>query len=258
MSTTLDLPLATEATLQDVLEGRRLLWHLPAFVDGAYCRRAVDAVRGVEFNPYPATVDVPGASPVLKVGPTVFDHFGSDFAAYFNEAAECAARLRACFDRAGIVDPLDVIVDFLTLVWDGPVVIAEEQGRSYFAGVLRSIPGGTLPHVDNASVETPELAIGQTTCQGTILLYLAMPTSGGATKVFAKRPTDADPTYSWGYAAEALAGVGFAGVTPSAGDVVLFPTTHIHQVEPVTGTGDRLTFSAFYGPDEHGRLVVWS
>lgn len=258
MSTTLDLPCVADATLQEVLDGRRLLWHLPAFVDSDYCRDAVEAIRSVEFSPYPATVGVAGAAPVLKVGPTVFDHFGTDFAAYFDEAAECAGRLRACFAGARIIDPLDLLVDLLTLVWDGPVVIAEERGRPYFAGVLRSIPGGTLPHVDNASVETPELAIGQTSRQGTILLYLAMPTSGGATKVFAKRPNDDDPTYSWGYAPEAVAGVRFAGVTPSAGDVVLFPTTHIHQVEPVTGAGDRITFSAFYGPDERGRLVVWS
>ncbi|MCU1484382.1 MAG: hypothetical protein JWN67_1128 [Actinomycetia bacterium] len=244
--------------LQELLDGHRLVRHLPNHLDVGYCDQVVAAVRTLELSPYPATVGVPGAAPVLKVGPTVFDHVGTDFASYFDEVAACSRRLRACFARAGIIDPLDFVLDFLRRSWDGPVVIAEEGGRPYFAGVLRSIPGGTLPHTDDAARETPDLSIGRTKSQGSLLLYLAMPTAGGSTTVYDKRPTDDDPTYAWGYAQAALAGVGFAGVTATAGDVVLFPSTRIHEVAPVTGVGDRLTFSVFYGPDEHGRLVVWS
>jgi hypothetical protein len=244
--------------LHQVLSGERLLWHLPGFLDRSYCDDVIGALQGVEFDPYAATVGVEGAAPVLKVGPTVFDYFDGDFESYFDEAESCSSQLRQRFVAGGVVDPLDLLLDVLAGLWPGEVVVASEAGRRYFAGVLRSIAGGTLPHIDNASIETPDLSIGSTTCQGSILFYLRMPTAGGATKVYAKRPTPADPTYAWGYAQEALTGVAFAGVTPTAGDAVLFPTRFIHQVEPVTGVGERITFSAFYGADDDGRLVVWS
>ena len=125
MTVTADLmpPVLRSTTLSAVLAGRQLIWHIPDFAAAEYCARVVEAIRSVEFSPYPATVDVPNGAPVFKVGPTISDYFGTDFDAYFAEAEDCSRRLSACFDSAGVRHPLDVLAHLLSQKWDGPVAI---------------------------------------------------------------------------------------------------------------------------------------
>ncbi|MEM7142135.1 MAG: 2OG-Fe(II) oxygenase [Actinomycetota bacterium] len=248
-------------TLLRILRAEEPMMWARQYLHSDYTPAAAEALAGISFDPYSATVDVEGGAAVLKFGPTVFDFFGSDhFDRYLDEAARASDTISDAFARAGIPSAFEIIVATLEHLWPGPVEVATEKDRPYFAGVVRSIPDGTLPHIDNAQIETPDLSIGKTWAQGTILLYLEMPSSGGATKVFAKQPTEDDPTHAWGYAHEALNGVRFAGVTPNPGDMLLFPTTCIHQVDPIPphATGRRITVSAFYGPADDGLLLVWS
>ncbi|MCZ1075269.1 2OG-Fe(II) oxygenase [Rhodococcus sp. A5(2022)] len=235
--------------------------HIPAGLDESFCRRAVSAADTLTYSAYDKTADSEDYSPILKVGPTVFDYIGKPIDPYLDEAAESAHQMRAAFTAAGVPHPLDLALDYFASTWDGEVAIAQEGGRPYFAGVLRDMAGGALPHVDHARKETPELTIGRTISQASLLFYLQAPSSGGALRVYDKAPTDVDDErhrLGYGYGPAAIAGATFSGVTPATGSVVLFPSTRIHSVDPVTGTGRRVTWSVFLGVTPEGTLLLWS
>jgi hypothetical protein len=236
--------------------------HLPAALPPGYCTATMNAVARLTFSAYPKTEGAETFEPILKYGPTMFDHFHlEDVAPYFDEA-ECAdSALRGAFTESRCPDPLAVAIDALTAVWDAPVRVATEHGRPYFAGVLRDIRSGAIPHVDRARVETPDLTIGESRKQISMLFYLRVPERGGALRVYDKEPTRYDDDHlvdGYGYRPQAVQGVTFRGVTPSVGSVVLFPTTRVHSVDAVEGEGRRVTWSTFIGLQPDGSLRLWS
>ncbi len=253
--------LPPRGSLPAVLDGHVKLLQLAGLVDVGYCDEVLTALSAVAFKDYGAKAIKASADddrPTLKIGPTAhwqFEEEENGLELYFSEAASTHAELRQRFSGAGIVDPLDLLVAILKYLWSGTVEIATEGDKQYFAGVVRSVTGGADPHTDNAQ-RTPELAIGKVVSQGSILLYLRMPPAGGGVKVFHKRPESPVPIDGLGW--RGVAGLQFSGATPSAGDVVIFPTTYMHAVEPVIGEGERVTISSFFGALPDGRLVVWS
>lgn len=243
-------------SLQAILDGHVKLSHLPGLVNVDYCNSVIDALADVSYSEYQLQ-DVATTAPLLKVGPTAhwqFEHDGG-LERYFSEAESVDEQLRDLFRTAGIDDPLDILIRLLRHMWHGPVDLATEGEKRYFSGVVRSVTGGADPHTDNAQ-RTPQLSIGKVLSQGSILIYLRMPPAGGGMRVFHKRPASPVPLDGRGW--EGVAGLAFSGVTPSAGDVVVFPTTHVHAVEPVIGEGERITISTFFGALPDGRLTVWS
>ena len=171
------------------------------------------------------------------------------------------------FAAAAIANPRIIALRALSAAWEGNVGVAVERGRhggaaprNYFAGVMRDIPSGALPHVDDAAIETPELEIGGVVAQASLLFYLDVPTEGGALRVYDKTAARSDwaEMRGYGFSPKSIAGRTFAGVTPTVGSVVLFRTTQIHSVDPVIGAGRRITWSTFIGLTKNGDLILWS
>ncbi len=260
-----DLPidltgLPGRGTLPAILDGYIRVAHLPGLLRPEYCTAILDALADVSYKSYASVQGLAKteSAQFFKFGPTA--HYGFDSEPngvenYFAEAAEADADLRNRFARADIADPLHVMKQILGYLWGSHAEVATEGDRSYFAGVVRSLTAGAGPHTDNAR-RTPQLSIGETTAQGSILFYLKMPTEGGGVRVFNKRHPTPEPFDGLGW--RGVAGYQYEGVTPNAGDVVIFPSTHVHSVDPVTGEGDRITISSFFGPMPDGRLVLWS
>lgn len=239
------------------------LVHMPDALPRRYCRGAVRGAMRVPFETYARTQNSTYYAPILKFGPTVFDYHGQDDkSGYFAQAASASTRGAVAFADAGVANPLTVALEALRASWPGPVRIAREpDGRPYFAGVMRDIPGGVIPHVDDATIETPDMAIGDITAQASMLFYVAMSSSGGALKLYDKTPTQLDweeHAVGYGFTTASIDNVTFRGVTPGVGSVVLFPTTQIHSVDPATGEGRRITWSVFIGLRADGSLILWS
>ena len=247
-------------TLPAILNGHIRVAHMPALLRPDYCAAILEALSDVSYQNYSSVTGLANnvAANFFKFGPTA--HYGFDkepngVENYFSEAAAADAELRNRFARAEIADPLQVMKQILGYLWGSPAEVATEGERSYFAGVVRSLTAGAGPHTDNAR-RTPQLSIGQTTAQGSILFYLKMPTEGGGVRVFNKQHPTPEPFDGLGW--QGVAGYPYEGVTPVAGDVVIIPSTFVHSVDPVSGEGDRITISSFFGPMPDGRLVLWS
>jgi hypothetical protein len=249
--------------LKKLFNGSGTMIHLQQALPPEYCANVVRAAATVPFRAYAKTENSGDYSPILKFGPTVFDYIGaSDKSGYFVDSLQAIDAGDAAFTEAGVVNPLTLVLRCLKHAWPGPVEVANEPGDvRYFAGVMRDIRGGALPHVDHARRETPELSIGSTIAQASLLIYVSVPSAGGALRVYDKKPTVGDyreHTLGYGFSPEAVRGATFRGVTPEVGSVVLFPTTQIHSVDAVTGTGRRITWSTFIGLRADGSLVLWS
>jgi hypothetical protein len=255
----------TSSELRSVLRQDPTLIHHPSAISEADCSAILGAFEGISFEHYSATDGLSDSEPVSKLATTgtLFDFYGepTGFATYFEQAHSQMAFMRRRFAAAGAPDPLRLMIEMLQGAWVGPVEVATEPGVGiYNAGVVRSIPSGALPHVDNAIEECPSLAVGKIVAQASILIYLTSPSGGGGVRVFHKAPTDDDMAHhrqDWGFSPAAIAGIPFTGVNPTVGDVVLFPTTLIHAVDPVT-SGRRISVSAFVGQTSDGRLILWS
>lgn len=254
-------PLSGEQ-LRRVFEPDAPLLHLRGGLNEGYCRDVVTTTtRSLSYAPYEKTTNSAEISPIAKFGPTVFDWIGKEFSPYLDETEVASQRMREVFSHENVPHPLDVALEFLRPLWNGGVAVADEAGRPYFAGVLRDIDGGALPHIDHARKETPNLSIGRVVAQASLLYYVEVPSAGGALRVYDKEPSHEDDTHhtlGYGYSPEAIAGVSFTGVTPSTGSLVLFPTTRIHSVDPIDGQGRRVTWSVFLGLTPEGDLLLWS
>jgi hypothetical protein len=207
-------------------------------------------------------------APIPKLGPALFEYHedtqqdpnrGLDM--YLDQAEADSSLLRELFAGSGTPDPLDVLHEVAGGLLGEDVTVAMEGSRNYFSGVVRDINSGALPHYDDASVDTPGLAIGRTDSQLSFLLYLTDFVGGGLTS-YDKKPTaqdNAEYQLGYGYSAEAVQGAAFQGVLPKKGSVVVFNPRFIHSVAPIMGSQRRLTVSAFIGRDPaSGKLISWS
>jgi hypothetical protein len=228
-----------------------------------------DAVSGYNFRAYSVTEGDSGGA-AYYCGPNLYDtapvHDGVvDYSPYF-VAAEAGLRQLADTMRIfNLPHPIDdVLAPLAEDLHEGPVELAQEgEGQPYFAGVVRSISNGIHHHVDNGPLEAPELIIGTTTAQASVLIYLDTPGDGsGALNVFHKEPSQLDYILnrhpSYGFTPDAVNDAGVTRIVPEAGDVVIFNARHIHAVEPSTPGTRRITISTFFGLLPDGRLVMWS
>lgn len=249
--------------LSELFTNSGTLLHMPQALPVDYCAKVVDAASRVPFQAYAKTENSQDYRPILKFGPAMFDHIGmDDKSEYFRLGREAGTLGASAFAAVGVRNPLTVALKALRDAWAGPVGVAQERGgETYFSGVMRDIPSGALPHVDDAATETPEMAIGDVVAQISMLFYVSAPAEGGALRVYDKAPTPHDyrkHALGYGFTADAVHNVTFRGITPGVGTVALFPTTQIHSVDPVAGSGRRITWSTFIGLRTDGALILWS
>lgn len=249
-------------------EDRPVMLHLPGLLTAEYSDAAAALLRTLSLKPYAATLGSDEFAPIPKLGPALFEYHDEmhrdrtdGLGQYFDQADADATLLRSLFLGSEIRDPLDVLHDITSALLGQPVTVAKEGSRTYFSGVVRDITGGALPHYDDASVDTPDLAVGQTDRQLSVLLYLTDFLGGGLTS-YEKKPTAEDNVerqLAYGYNWEAVQGVSFRGVVPTKGSVVAFNPRYLHSVAPLLGEQRRLTISAFIGRRRTtGELISWS
>ena len=244
-----------------------VLLHLPELLDPGYCDAVADRLRTLSLVPYEATVGSDKFAPIPKLGPALFefhDSIGEDEGAgvgrYLDQADKDAALIRSLFAGTEVPDPLEVLHVVAGELLGGTVTVAREGDRPYFSGVVRDMSDGAIPHYDDASVDTPDLAVGRTDRQVSILFYLTDFQGGGLT-MYERKPTDEDNRerqMAYGYTWDTVQGLTFSGVAPRKGSVVVFNPRFLHSIASVVGDRRRLTFSAFIGRTESSDLISWS
>lgn len=161
-------------------------------------------------------------------------------------------------------DPLQRLLDRIRAVWPGQVDVAKEDGRPYFAGIIRSTSDRIDLHVDWAPVNSPDYAIGAIDGQLGWNFFAEELESGGHTHVY-NRPWDPEVVpgeipKSYGLSRELIDGAPRFTYRASAGDVVIFNTRNPHEI--VAGVakpgGSRVSIGSFIGRMPDRSLVLWA
>lgn len=165
---------------------------------------------------------------------------------------------------AGSFDPLQRVMNHVRGAWSKPVDIASEDGRPYFAGIIRSTSDKIDLHVDWAPVNSPDYAIGTIDSQLGWNFFAEELESGGHTTVH-NAPWDpvVEPGVipkSYGLDRGLVEGARSFTYRPTAGDVVIFNTRNPHEIAPGTARpgGSRVSIGSFIGRMPGGELVLWA
>ena len=183
---------------------------------------------------------------------------------YFNESQTSAGALRAL--AWPYSSPFDSAVALLAQWWPAgcQIMSLPTEGilspftvRIYYQGV------GIDPHQDILSAESPDDPAARSLIeQFGANLYFSMPTSGGNLEIFGADvsttsyvnlengpqiiPRDSLPNPS-------------VTIKPSTGDLIIFPSRHVHAVTASEGEGLRITVSFFVGvQDSQSQLKIWA
>lgn len=161
-------------------------------------------------------------------------------------------------------DPLQRLMERLRAVWPAGVDLAREDGRPYFAGIIRSTTDKIDLHVDWAPVNSPDYAIGAIDGQLGWNFFAEELASGGHTTVY-NNPWDPVVTggeipKSYGLDRSLTEGVPQVTYRPTAGDVVLFNTRNPHEIAPGTTApgGSRVSIGSFIGRLPDRSLALWA
>lgn len=230
---------------------------IPAFASLEECQSLVEAIRKNGFQFYENT-----QPPIGRIGITQYefrDQCSEGKPLYF-EAAKAAieARKRICNLS---FDPLERLIEQLSSVASLPVGIAQEdQGETYFAGLIRQINRSALIHADFACFDAPDWNIGRIASQLSWNLFIYTPESGGECIVHNRQwglhhERQRLPN-SYGYDPLVVKDVESHSITPKIGDLVIFNSRNFHEVKPAEG--DRLTMSSFIGYLKDKKYVLWS
>jgi hypothetical protein len=165
---------------------------------------------------------------------------------------------------AGSFDPLQRLMDCLRAVWPGSVGVASEEGKPYFAGIIRSTSDKIDLHVDWAPVNSPDYLIGAIDGQLGWNFFAEELASGGHTTVY-NNPWDpavvpGEIPKSYGLDRSLTEGVPLFTYRATAGDVVIFNTRNPHEIAPGTAKpgGSRVSIGSFIGRMPDRSLVLWA
>jgi hypothetical protein len=182
------------------------------------------------------------------------------------EFLDDAERARADVEEvfADSFDPLKRLIDRIQRVWPLPVDLAREQGRPYFAGIIRSTSDKIDLHVDWAPVNSPDYAIGRINAQVGWNFFAEELESGGHTTVH-NAPWDpkvqaGEIPKSYGLDRALVEGAPRFVYRATAGDVVIFNTRNPHEIAPGTAKpgGSRVSIGSFIGRMPEHNLVLWA
>jgi hypothetical protein len=143
--------------------------------------------------------------------------------------------------------------------------------QKYFSGIFRSINAGTPIHCDWCPYDTltEDWILSKITHQAVFNLYLTSVKGGGTTLYDTQWTPEAleyrDP-HSYGYDKDLVKGRLKAHFQPEVGDLYLFNSRNMHEVEPVNPNWKtpRIALASFIGllPSEvtkgRPRLMFWS
>lgn len=183
-------------------------------------------------------------------------------AEFLADVGKAEADVQAVF--ANSFDPRQRFIDRLRAVWDRPVAIAEEDGKPYFAGIIRSTSDRIDLHVDWAPVNSPDYLIGQIDAHLGWNFFAEELASGGHTTVhnapWSPQVAAGEIPKSYGLDRSLVEGAPSFVYKPTAGDVVIFNTRNPHEIAPGTTVpgGSRVSIGSFVGRLPDRRLVLWA
>jgi hypothetical protein len=182
---------------------------------------------------------------------------------FLDDVPQAWADIEAVF--ANSFNPLERLMQQLRAVWPAPVDVArEEDGRPYFAGIIRLTSDKIDLHVDWAPVNAPGYTISAIDGQLGWNFFAEELESGGHTHVYNK-PWDPEVKpgeipQSYGLDRSLVEGAPRFTYRATAGDVVIFNTRNPHEI--VAGVakpgGSRVSIGSFTGRMPDGSLVLWA
>jgi len=182
---------------------------------------------------------------------------------FLADVPQAQADVQSVFEAAAF-DPLQRVMALLRAHWPAPVDVAREDGRPYFAGIIRSTSDKIDLHVDWAPVNSPDYSIGAIDGQVGWNFFAEELQSGGHTTVY-NNPWDpalspGEIPKSYGLARSLTEGVPSFTYRATAGDLVIFNTRNPHEIAPGTAGagGSRVSIGSFIGRMPDRRLVLWA
>lgn len=165
---------------------------------------------------------------------------------------------------ANSFNPLRRLMERIQAVWPQTVDFAREDGRPYFAGIIRSTSDKIDIHVDWAPVNSPDYSIGAIDGQVGWNFFAEELESGGHTTVYNK-PWDpeiesGEIPKSYGLERSLVDGAPTFVYRATAGDVVIFNTRNPHEISPgaTKPGGSRVSIGSFIGRMPDRNLVLWA
>jgi hypothetical protein len=173
-------------------------------------------------------------------------------------SGEQIVRLEALTTMTITADAISV-TNYMTGISHLPADVVRAHGEET---LVPGAPGAAtgVSQYDDAREETPGFVVGTLPHQLGIYIVLDMPQRGGDLTVYDRqyRPQDGPLRQGYGLDPKAMAGDVFVGTAPQAGDLILFPDRHIHQVDACSGSGQRIKLQAHLGVHADGSVVCWS
>ncbi len=206
------------------------------------------------FDPYD------GVEPrITRIGSTVFEYNSRSHDAYFDDVEKKRPVQEKIFAESW--DPVSRLIELIRANTGLPVDVAKDSsGRSYYAGLVRRIEGGTLLHIDYAPIEHEDWSVCDVTAQLSWNLYLRLSDrTAGHTHIYERQWLPKDMEHrEGGYGFDHSVVEGSAKVTlrPKVGQLAIFNTKNYHEVESTRG--ERITATSAIGMMPGGNLVLWS
>lgn len=182
---------------------------------------------------------------------------------FLSDVTQAQADVQSVFDAAKF-NPLQRMIELLRTYWAAPVGMASEDGRPYFAGIIRSTSDKIDLHVDWAPINSPDYAIGAIDGQLGWNFFAEELASGGHTNVY-NRPWNPEINAgeipkSYGLDRSLTQEALCFTYRPTAGDVVIFNSRNPHEIAPGTAQpgGSRVSIGSFIGRMPDTSLVLWA
>jgi hypothetical protein len=183
-------------------------------------------------------------------------------AEFLADVPKADADVAFVFERS--FDARQRLIDALQAVWPHPVGVAREDGKPYFAGIIRSTADRIDLHVDWAPVNSPDYLIGAIDGQLGWNFFAEELESGGYTTVYnapwSPRVVPGEIPKSYGLDRTMVEDAPRIQYRPTAGDVVIFNTRNPHEIAPGKAApgGSRVSIGSFVGRMPDRSLVMWA
>lgn len=246
--------LLTNDTLIALFDGAIPAIILPNFLSPSDCGRIVANLATLGMGTYSHVNHSVG-----RLGLAQMEyHLKKSKDSYFSAVQDACATYHKA--TQGSEDPIQKLIGQLAHSTSTDVRIAEEgSSERYFAGTFRNVMTLGHLHFDFAPFEARGWDIAKIQSQLSWNLYLNQP-SGGNLKVYNRFYNPEDEKLrvegEYFYDRQIVANSEQFSYAPKVGDLVLFNSRNIHEVEPVTG--NRYSLSSFVGKTNDQSLILWS
>ncbi|EDZ92624.1 conserved hypothetical protein [Limnospira maxima CS-328] len=247
--------------LQALLEGDIAILRIPKFYSQKLCKKY--ASKMIEDDRISAYQN-PGAEQVNRIGLSYFETYENPmlYEQYYQQALPNIRQSRNLF--LPNLSPMDQLRLELEEVWPGGATLENIEGKTMSVGLSRVLKTNAeiLPHLDVLQWDAPKCLRAnelKTQLAGNVFLQVA---EGGELELWCQKMSRQEYEMmkipgSYGIDRKLL-GNPDVTIQPEVGDLILFQSTYVHAVKPVTA-GVRVTMSCFIGYRSANQfLSYWS